>query len=156
MTKRALTALCLLCGCLAACTGGPSGATCVDIPAGGCPAQSGADVCSDVTCGAVYDCENGSWVLDQTCPPHGDGGSADASDAAHDAPVPVDAGIDAPPGAFGGPGCVDLQPPDCALGTALVCGGASDCCGCQDLFVCADGGWSPWGACVDGGVVEQQ
>lgn len=155
MTKRLLTALCLLCGYLPACTGGAPIVACVDIPAGGCPAQGGADVCEDVTCNAVYDCDNGHWVLQQTCPTHADAGAVDGSVVAHDAATARDAAIDAPPGAFGGPGCVDLQPPDCSLGTALVCGGASDCCGCQDLFVCADGGWYAWGECVDGGVVEQ-
>lgn len=154
MTNRLLTAVCLLCGTLAACTGGAPGAPCVDIPAGGCPTQRGADVCQDVTCSAVYDCNDGHWVLQQTCPPHGDSGAADGSGVGHDAAT-ADAAVDAPPGAFGGPGCVDLQPPDCSLGSALACGGASDCCGCQDLFVCADGGWTPWGQCVDGGAVEQ-
>ena len=41
----------------------------------------------------------------------------------------------APFGAFGGPGCADLEPPDCPLGLALSC---NACCGCEDLFVCID------------------
>lgn len=61
-----------------------------------------------------------------------------------------DASIDVE-GAFGGPGCVDLQMPDCPLGVALTC--PSGCCGCEDLFVCKNGGWDLWGSCgVDGAV----
>ena len=57
--------------------------------------------------------------------------------------------IDAPPGAFGGPGCGDLLEPDGALGVALACG--ASCCGCEDLFVCENGGWELWGTCGDAG-----
>jgi hypothetical protein len=71
-----------------------------------------------------------------------------------DAPAIVDASLDVPPGAYGGLGCVDLEAPDCSLGTALACG-AADCCGCVDLYVCAAGAWTLWGACVDGGVLAQ-
>jgi hypothetical protein len=61
-----------------------------------------------------------------------------------------DASIDAPPGAFGGPGCESLVVPDCALGVALACGNSA-CCGCEDLFVCENGGWELWGTCGDAG-----
>ena len=67
-------------------------------------------------------------------------------------PPRFDVSIDAPPGAYGGPGCVDLEQPDCSLGTALACGGTADCCGCQDLYVCSNGGWVPWGECTDAGI----
>lgn len=119
--------------------------TCHDIPDGGCPVQGGVE-CQDPTCAAAYTCgADGGWVLAYTCPAH-DGSVQDTS---IDSPPPSDAGydFDAPPGAFGGPGCNALQPPDCPLGTALVC--SSGCCGCQDLFVCNDGGWDPWGTCSD-------
>jgi hypothetical protein len=55
-------------------------------------------------------------------------------------------------GAFGGPGCVDLQAPDCPLGLAISC--PNGCCGCEDLFVCRNGGWNLWGQCVDGGITQ--
>ena len=33
---------------------------------------------------------------------------------------------------------------------ALAC---NDCCGCANLYVCSDGGWSPWGECSDAGTI---
>jgi hypothetical protein len=141
-------------GLLHGCTDTPPPPQCHDIPAAGCPEDNGADPCTDVACAAAYACQNGSWVRVKTCPNY----SPDA------APKPVDAsaeasfdsaGIDAPPGAFGGPGCTDLQPPDCSLGTALACGGTQDCCGCVDLYVCNAGGWDLWGECADGGIAHQ-
>jgi len=41
------------------------------------------------------------------------------------------------------------QPPDCPLATGFAC--ATACCGCEDLFVCENGGWTPWGSCGDAG-----
>lgn len=75
--------------------------------------------------------------------------SGDAADGApeNDARLSRDVEADVP-GAFGGPGCEDLEMPDCALGTALACG--ADCCGCGDLYTCQGGNWIPWGACVNG------
>jgi hypothetical protein len=131
---------------------------CGDIPEGGCPLSHGV-ACEDPACRAVYFClPNDVWQLDQLCPPREAGSLEDASfvDAGvpdHDAaPPPSDASIDAPPGAFGGPGCDELQTPDCSVGLALACG--AGCCGCEDLFVCNQGGWDLWGACRDGGVVR--
>ena len=123
---------------------------CRDIPDGGCPIQGGVS-CQDPSCAALYSCNNvdGGWTFVKTCPPS-DGNVQDTN-----IPPPNDAGydIDAPPGAFGGPGCIDLQPPDCPLGTALSC--SSGCCGCEDLYVCDDGGWDPWGTCsADAGVTQ--
>ena len=43
------------------------------------------------------------------------------------------------------PGAVALQAPDCSLGLALAC--PQGCCGCEDLFVCENGGWSYWATC---------
>jgi hypothetical protein len=133
---------------------------CTGIPEGGCPLSHGV-ACEDPACRAVYFClPNNVWQLDQLCPPL-EGGARDAdipdaSVADHDAGSPLpsasDAAIDAPPGAFGGPGCEELQMPDCSVGLALACGGG--CCGCEDLFVCNQGGWDLWGACRDGGVVR--
>lgn len=124
----------------------PNQQACHGIPEGGCPGSGRLD-CKDPSCAAVYTCEpDGGWAFAVACPAH------DAS--AHDARQPVgrDADIDVPPGAYGGPGCGDLQSPDCNLGVALVCP-AGECCGCQDLFVCGDGGWNLWGACEDGGAI---
>jgi hypothetical protein len=122
--------------------------TCKNIPDGGCPA-TGANDCADPTCAAGYTCGiDGGWTLAFVCPPQ-DGGSGDA--IAPEAATDAGYNIDAPPGAFGGPGCVGLQPPDCPLGQVLIC--SSGCCGCEDLFVCSDGGWDPWGTCTDAGAV---
>jgi hypothetical protein len=71
--------------------------------------------------------------------------STDSGDGS-DLPDAADASIDAPPGAYGGPGCGALQSPDCSLGFALAC--PSGCCDCEDLFVCENGGWNAWGSCT--------
>jgi hypothetical protein len=136
-----------------ACDDTSTAAACVDIPANGCPDDDGADVCQDPTCSSAYSCQNGKWVFDRSCPPH-DGGASDGGSFVPESATRDVGVIDAPPGAYGGPGCVDLQPPDCSLGTALSCGGQQDCCGCEDLFVCDNGGWDLWGTCVDGGAMQ--
>lgn len=142
--RRAFAALALLSACDSA-TARP----CTGIPEGGCPLEYGTS-CADPSCAAVYACGPGDrWELRAVCPAR----DAAAPDGAADAGAPRDASIDAPPGAFGGPGCADLQPPDCSLGAALLC--SSGCCGCEDLFVCADGGWDLWGACGPDGAVHQ-
>lgn len=122
---------------------------CADIPAGGCPLSKGV-ACQDPNCLAVYACRpNKVWELDHTCPGNEGGVTRDGS-------IDVDAGeggrsfdanIDAPPGATGGPGCGLLQAPDCALGLALAC--PKGCCGCEDLFVCENGGWSYYATCSE-------
>ena len=143
-----------------ACADDPTPQPCGDIPEGGCPVAHGV-ACEDPACRAVYFClPNDVWQLDQVCPPREAGVVDDAAVADADAgidhdaaPPPVsDAAIDAPPGAFGGPGCRELQSPDCSVGLALACG--PGCCDCHDLFVCNQGGWDLWGACADGGVVR--
>jgi hypothetical protein len=134
---------------LASCSDDPTPQPCTDIPAGGCPLSKGV-ACEDPSCVAVYACRAGNvWELDHTCPAHEAGPVApDASsdaDAAMEASHPFDASIDAPPGAGGGPGCAPLEAPDCALAVALAC--PSGCCGCEDLFVCQNGGWSYYATC---------
>jgi len=137
-----------------ACDNPPTPVACTDIPDGGCPQDNGASVCSgDHSCNAVYDCVDGKWVLDTTCPPHPHDASTDASEAGDANTTPEDVHIDAPPGSFGGPGCADLEVPDCSVGTALLCAGAIGCCGCEDLWVCQGGGWVSWGTCGDAGVM---
>jgi hypothetical protein len=127
---------------------------CTDIPEGGCPLSHGV-ACEDPSCLAVYACRpNDVWELDHVCPPH-DAAAHDASDAdarADTGPV-FDANIDAPPGAFGGPGCNPLEPPDCELGLVLLC--QSGCCDCADLYVCQNGGWQIWGTCSPDGGLQQ-
>ena len=131
----------------------PPAQACRNIPAGGCPRSRGV-ACTDPACEAVYLCnEDGTWTLERTCPkrqelpdtapppPEGDGA----------APA-TDAGFVVPPGANGGPGCLPLQSPDCSLGLGLSC--TKGCCGCEDLFVCENGGWTPWGVCGDAGVTK--
>jgi len=135
-----------------ACSDDPVATPCSDIPAGGCPLSRGL-ACSDPACVAVYLCRAGNrWELAETCPPRTDvPRDASVVDVVTEAPPAFDAGIDAPPGASGGPGCGVLQSPDCPLGTALAC--PSGCCGCEDLFVCENGGWTTWGTCdLDGGI----
>jgi hypothetical protein len=136
----------------AACAASPPPAACRDIPAGGCPEDNGADPCADAACAAVYACRGGTWAFERSCP----GTLADAQAAPDaeplDAAAAADVNLDAPAGAYGGPGCLDLEAPDCSLGTALACGAALDCCGCVDLYVCDQGGWNLWGQCVDGGI----
>ena len=127
---------------------------CTDIPAGGCPVSYGV-ACDDPACVAVYRCNTDeTWSFDHACPVHEAG--PDVRDAAPvdaaDAAVPRDADIDAPPGAFGGAGCLDLEVPDCTLGFALSC--PAGCCDCEDLFVCQDEDWVLWGSCsLDKGIV---
>jgi hypothetical protein len=129
---------------------------CTNVPEGGCPLARGV-ACEDPACEAVYACLPGNvWELRARCPAHdamprtsrdAEPGDAEAGADARD----VDASIEAPPGAFGGPGCASLVAPDCALGVALGCG--AGCCGCEDLFVCRAGGWDLWGACGASGPV---
>ncbi len=123
---------------------------CRDIPEGGCPAYENA--CADPSCFATYTCSpNETWQVDQVCPPKEAGPPIE--DAGSDAaPVGDDEYVNVP-GALGGPGCGDLQTPDCALGVAAACSD-QNCCDCQDLYVCANGGWDLWGEC-SGGVITQ-
>lgn len=148
---RALALFALGAAIVAACSDAAVAERCSDIPAGGCPLARGV-ACEDPTCDAVYYCRpNNVWELAETCPPRAarDASAVEPADAATEASPIVDASIDAPPGAYGGPGCGVLQIPDCSLGLALSCG--ADCCGCFDLFVCRDGAWDLWGFCGDAG-----
>jgi hypothetical protein len=140
-----LVSLCLL---LAACSTQSTPELCKDIPPGGCPLSQGL-ACDDPSCAAAYACTPDGWVLDHTCPPH-EGGAPDAT-VVPEASEPRDVDVGDVPGANGGPGCNLLEAPDCALGTALACS-AGSCCGCEDLFVCVNGGWTGWGTCADGGI----
>jgi hypothetical protein len=127
-----------------ACGDGATPTACSNIPKDGCPLSYGR-ACDD----PVYACLPGNrWELRGTCAPR-DAGTIDSGGVVVEA-GPRDASIDVE-GAFGGPGCVDLQPPDCTLGTAVLC--PSGCCGCEDLFVCRDGGWSAWGVCGPDGAL---
>jgi hypothetical protein len=134
------------------CEDGSPPPPCVNVPPGGCP-DNGADACKDPSCAAVYACDNAQWVLTRTCSrrPSDGGQDAVAPDASTDASTDAPA-LDAP---GGGPGCVDLQLPDCSVATAQACSSGADCCGCRDLYVCESGGWTLWGSCVDGGVVPR-
>ncbi len=135
---------------LAACSDQPLPRTCSGLAAPACPADDDADVCSDVACASVYACDDGQWAFVRNCPNSPLDGGSSRTEASAESGIAVDASVDAPPGAYGGPGCADLQTPDCSLGTALACAPATACCGCQDLYVCAAGGWNLWGECVDG------
>ena len=123
---------------------------CTNIPPGGCPINRGVS-CQDPACEAVYACREGNvWELQARCP--GRDANAVTDSSLPDGAIAFDASIDAPPGAFGGPGCPSLQEPDCPLGLALACG--AGCCGCEDLFVCENAAWLLWGRCGDGGIQQ--
>jgi hypothetical protein len=127
----------------------PAPHACNGIPSGGCPG-SGTDNCVDPMCSAIYTCEDdGGWSFSATCPAR----EAGVPDARPDVDLRRDADFDVPPGATGGPGCVDLQCGDCTLSLALACP-SDECCGCQNVFVCDDGGWNLWGSCGEGGALE--
>jgi hypothetical protein len=135
-----------------ACGNDPVAERCRDIPSGGCPGEGPAD-CMDPSCNAIYTCQpDGTWLFDQPCPPHDGGMLAEAQPIEASSPRDV-AGIDAPPGAGGGPGCPELEAPDCPLSLGLACPNGS-CCDCEDLFVCTNGEWNLWGQCVDGGISQ--
>jgi hypothetical protein len=139
-----------LAGAAVACNSTPPPELCSDVPDGGCPLSDGV-ACEDPTCVAVYACNAGVWSFDHACPTI-DAATVDASDDADTTPSFDAASIDAPPGAFGGPGCPDLEEPDCPLGEALACG--ATCCDCEELYVCVDMGWTDWGSCSpDSGIV---
>lgn len=130
----------------------PTVQPCKNIPAGGCPRSRGL-ACTDPACEAVYLCnEDGTWTFERSCPPRQPVPEASAPPPPVDAAVDRDAGFVLPPGSHGGPGCPTLQSPDCALGTAAGC--PNGCCGCEDLFVCENGGWESWGFCGDAGPVK--
>lgn len=138
---------------LGACSDRPVPQPCSNIPAGGCPLSRGV-ACEDPACEAVYLCRpNDVWELHQRCPMR-ESRSLEDGGIGPEAESPMfDASIDAPPGAFGGAGCESLQAPDCPLGIALACG--AGCCGCEDLFVCENNGWTPWGSCADGRIFNE-
>jgi hypothetical protein len=122
---------------------------CTGVPEHGCPLAHGV-ACEDPRCQAIYACREGNrWEFVQNCPNY-DAQAELPYDAGTPSTTIVDASIDAPPGAYGGPGCEVLQDPDCPVGLALAC--TNGCCGCEDLFVCTDGEWDLWGECDDGGV----
>jgi hypothetical protein len=139
---------------VAACDTPPTATRCTNIPEGGCPRQYGVS-CEDLSCAAIYLCRAGNvWELERTCPARdgaaGDASGGDAGEGGSSRDVDTDV-----EGAWGGPGCAPLQPPDCMLGTAVACGGQAGCCGCDDLYVCRDGGWDLWGFCGPGGPTPQ-
>jgi hypothetical protein len=144
-----------------ACTEAPVHDYCTDIPVGGCPGLDAMN-CEDTTCAAIYSDNDSScvWTLVQKCPnykpPVDAGHDGDAADGSSDgSPRDAslrDAGFLLPQGANGGPGCPDLEAPDCPVELALQC---AYCCGCQDLYVCVDAGWNLWGECDEGGGVSE-
>jgi hypothetical protein len=165
MMRQHLTTFATLLVSLLACSD-PTFTACKNIPSGGCPGAGGTLNCEDPTCFGIYSCQqDGTWSFVAKCPAHEGGldaessgdGSLDAMNQAEQHAELRDANIDVPPGAAGGAGCmpplgVELESPDCPLEQALACA-ASSCCGCQDLYVCADGGWNLWGECADGGAL---
>lgn len=141
----------------------PTYSDCLNIPTGGCP---GGDTSNcGPTCTSIYSCQaNGSWSFVARCPVPEGGLDAATADATLDAPsVPEaspmrDVSTDVPPADWG-PTCgsgsnmaADLESPDCPLSQAALCA-PSSCCGCEDIWVCLDGGWNVWGECTDGGAL---
>jgi hypothetical protein len=115
---------------------------CKDIPDGGCPLASGVS-CEDPSCKVAYACTaGGTWVVDHACP------ATDAMIAEPVPPIVLDSSFDAPKGDLN---CVTLEMPDCPASLAEQCG--VGCCGCENLFVCNQGTWTPYGSCDgDGGI----
>jgi len=158
--RRLTFAFCLAalgCALAFACSDTTINKTCTGIPKGGCPGDDSTN-CVDTTCEAIYSNDSACvWSFVQKCPgyipPHDGPPDAltEAGDAVAEAPLP-DAGFTLPSGAAGGPGCEDLENPDCSVATAVACG--KYCCGCEDLYVCVEGGWNLWGGCTDAGLVE--
>lgn len=145
-SRHAMTSLWFLLGLLVlgSCSDLPPLPECGRIPEGGCPYQ-GSATCDDSTCAETYRCVKDTWVLVASCPLR-DSGLAPPIEASK--PVEADSRArDAalPDGASGGPGCVELVLPDCSLGFAEACG--PTCCGCEEIFVCQDRSWEPWGLC---------
>jgi hypothetical protein len=141
----ALSMVALLGGCKLS----PEASPCNEIPDGGCPGIDNTN-CVDPSCAAIYTCNpNETWSRAAVCPPQDAGADAPRPMVLDAAPKPRDAALDVP-GALG-VGCADLEQPDCPVEEAVIC--ATDCCGCQYLYVCLDAGWYPWGSCIDGGVV---
>jgi hypothetical protein len=151
MNLRSLASFALL---AAACKDTPPPAECGGLDPPACPEDNGADVCSDPTCASVYQCDNGNWTFLEKCPDYNPEAGVHPYEAGPDSSPDFDVDIDAPAGANGGPGCVDLENPDCSLGEGIACVDSPGCCDCQDLYVCDDGGWVPWGECTDGGLVQ--
>lgn len=132
--------------------------SCQSIPAGGCPGgdDDRVRVCGDPSCSAVYACQwDGGWREVGRCEerPAVDGGGAQDAGEGGAVGGDDDGGQALPPGASGGPGCRELQPPDCPVALAAACAPAS-CCECEDLFVCENGGWVPWGTCEGGRITS--
>src|ERR1700761_658842 len=117
---------------LGACKDPPPPATCADLGPPACPEDNGADVCDDPTCASVYSCQDGTWVFLHDCSGYDPEAGPHPVEAGEAGPA-FDANVDAPPGAFGGPGCVDLETPDCTLGTGIACVDEPGCCDCTDL-----------------------
>ncbi|HEY1696343.1 MAG TPA: hypothetical protein VGG39_29465 [Polyangiaceae bacterium] len=138
---------------LGACKDTPPPPTCTDLAPPACPEDNGADVCQDPTCASVYSCQDGSWVFLHDCSSYDPEAGVHPAEAGEAGPE-FDANVDAPPGAYGGPGCVDLENPDCPLGTGIACVNSPGCCDCEDLYVCDDGAWDLWGECSDAGLVR--
>ena len=123
---------------------------CGEIPPDGCPIGRGG-TCDDATCAGLYDCVDGAWRLEQTCP--GGGGGAGASSGA--------AGADAGPDGCASvridhtgetTGCEpDLQSPDCPVVAAETCAASACLTDCVDFFLCTARGWVAVAYCDEEG-----
>jgi hypothetical protein len=145
------------------CQGLPDGATCDDIPDGGCPIDRGGS-CDDPTCGAIYLCNNGVWSVGQICPPNDGGGPGGGGVGggttvpeggpicSHDGggactPVVIDAGSTASD-------CTpDLACGDCEVSAAYGCAECACATGCLDFYVCRPDGWHSVAYCTDNGTL---
>lgn len=135
---------------LVACTS-PELLLCDRIPDGGCPVGRGG-TCDDPHCAALYDCVQGDWTVVEECAPVGGAGEGGGAGATAEG---------------GAGGCVlpqfdhtrqtsgcepDLQPPDCPVEAAEVCG---DPCltECVDFYLCVPEGWESVGFCDELGAL---
>jgi hypothetical protein len=121
----------------------PTGAGCIDIPAGGCPTDRGGS-CADPTCSAIYACTDGAWSFLMQCdqPDSGSGagagtgggtgssGAGTGGDGGACTPVVIDTTGEAT-------NCTpDLAFPDCPVQAALGCAESACVTGCSDFFLC--------------------
>jgi hypothetical protein len=128
----AMVAFSLVLALFGACGSYPDVVPCGQIPPNGCPLRGGG-TCSDVTCGAIYGCIDGTWTYVETCSntiPEDAGTGPDACTVAT-----IDHTGETE-------GCKpDLQNPDCPVEAAEQC--ASSVCQseCSDFFLCTKDGW---------------
>jgi hypothetical protein len=142
-----------LCGCQELDLGEP----CSALPSKtACPRSRGGS-CSDTTCSAIYNCLDGKWVFEESCPNfqanNGSDAGLDAGLDAQDGSSP-EAGlcsplVDLPPSDVG---CSTLQEPECDQAVMQSCPENACSTGCEVFLRCVKGEWQDLlvGYCSEG------